>query len=400
MSETQGQSRHVNAKEALHFIAWMTVAGIAVVLVQSFQVADTAGVIKQFSIMLALAGASCMMGGLVGFLFGIPRRLQRESAPVNPASAGEAAKQGDARPLYEGNTNLEQISDWLTKLIVGVTLVEFTNIVNQLKLIGDSVAQATGRNGDNAFSIGVILSFFVAGFLLGYLWTRLYLGRALSDAEGLAQIAERLDTFKQEVTGQIDRFTLQARSDADAIAFARRQIDPGSAENATVEDAVKFIGDASHLTRAQVFYLAEENRWRHWKSNKSLLERSIILFEALIKADVDGKYHRNFSQLAYCLKDKSNPDLTRALTLLDEAIRIRDREGDDGWRIYEANRAIVKILLEQSGDRLFAPSQPQRKSILEDIEKACQDEWVRNWFVVDPAVMKWSQDQGYVLPNR
>src|SRR5215207_3296326 len=56
-------------------------------------------------------GAAFGVGALVGFLFGIPRRFQREGS--DPALGGLVV-----------NTNLEQISDWLTKIIVGVGLVE------------------------------------------------------------------------------------------------------------------------------------------------------------------------------------------------------------------------------------------------------------------------------------
>ena len=46
-------------------------------------------------------------GGAIGFLFGIPKILQLE----NPAATVTAYRQ-------QPNTNLEQISDWLTKLLL------------------------------------------------------------------------------------------------------------------------------------------------------------------------------------------------------------------------------------------------------------------------------------------
>ncbi len=58
--------------------------------------------------------AYCAAGFLVGFLFGIPRVLQGED--VLPGQQPEYRQRV--------NTNLEQISDWLTKIIVGLGLVE------------------------------------------------------------------------------------------------------------------------------------------------------------------------------------------------------------------------------------------------------------------------------------
>jgi hypothetical protein len=60
---------------------------------------------------VAIAIASAATGYLLGFLFGISRSLQGgDSSESNSQS-------------FPGNTNLEQISDWLTKILVGVGLV-------------------------------------------------------------------------------------------------------------------------------------------------------------------------------------------------------------------------------------------------------------------------------------
>jgi hypothetical protein len=65
-----------------------------------------------------VAGGAFVAGGLLGFLFGIPRSLAGPEGAEDKASAG----------AYRPNTNLEQISDWLTKILVGVGLVQFTTL--------------------------------------------------------------------------------------------------------------------------------------------------------------------------------------------------------------------------------------------------------------------------------
>jgi hypothetical protein len=83
---------------------------------------------------LAVVAASSAVGSLLGFLFGIPRYLQRAAPairkPDDPdASAGQNAQ---AARAFAGNTSLEEISDWLTKIIIGVGLVQFQTIVAYL----------------------------------------------------------------------------------------------------------------------------------------------------------------------------------------------------------------------------------------------------------------------------
>src|SRR6202043_965823 len=92
--------------------------GVGVMLVYASQVPS--GVRwSAFGTALVIAGSAYFTGGIVGFLFGIPRTVQG-SAPSEKASQ------------YKTNTNLEQVSDWLTKIIVGIGLVQIGHIVPAL----------------------------------------------------------------------------------------------------------------------------------------------------------------------------------------------------------------------------------------------------------------------------
>jgi hypothetical protein len=133
---------------------------------------------------LLLAIAAGVIGTALGFLFGIPRAL----------SAGELATAGASgrlvRQRYAINTNLEQISDWLTKAILAITLLE----VRQIRSLAGQSAEllaplATGRSDEGAkgFVIVVGTTFILTGFLGAYLWTRVYLTKEFrrSDDEAL-----------------------------------------------------------------------------------------------------------------------------------------------------------------------------------------------------------------------
>ncbi|MBL7741930.1 MAG: hypothetical protein JNN00_00515, partial [Chitinophagaceae bacterium] len=124
---------------------------------------------------LGVAGAALLGGIAFGFLFGIPR-----------ADKSGIKKEGDnitSNPsFYSDNTNLEDISDWLTKIIVGLTLVKFNTILGWLKSAALSMgATLSGKRpctddctGYFVFSYSIIILYFIAGLGASYLWTRIY----------------------------------------------------------------------------------------------------------------------------------------------------------------------------------------------------------------------------------
>jgi hypothetical protein len=135
--------------------------------------------LESIAIALLLAGAALAIGVLIGFLFGIPRTLQQSGLTAlgsTPASSAPVQTLGV-------NTNLEQISDWLTKIIVGVGLVQLTQFPASFQRLANYFSTAFGSSVPGAIVAGIILYFGIFGFLLGYLWTRLYLTGEFSRAE-------------------------------------------------------------------------------------------------------------------------------------------------------------------------------------------------------------------------
>jgi hypothetical protein len=131
----------------------------------------------------------CMVGGLVGamigFLFGIPRPVSASEAP--PAGAGGAPAPAGINKgqVWQSSTNLTQVSDWLTKIIVGVSLVEANTIWTNFSGI---VTGAAGvlfqyRHGSPAVLGGAALGGGVFGFLFCYLFTDIIIARLIVDAD-------------------------------------------------------------------------------------------------------------------------------------------------------------------------------------------------------------------------
>tara|TARA_R110000850_G_scaffold200600_1_gene326696 strand:- start:817 stop:1767 length:951 start_codon:yes stop_codon:yes gene_type:complete len=128
--------------------------------------------------------AFLLSGFFVGFLFGIPRVLQ-SSGPL-PEDSGSNGSSGYNQQV---NTNLEQISDWLTKIIVGVGLVELRSIPGLIDRLSIWVAGSWTVDSSvssellASLSGSIILFFSILGFLGGYLTTRLFLAGAFGRAD-------------------------------------------------------------------------------------------------------------------------------------------------------------------------------------------------------------------------
>lgn len=115
----------------------------------------------------------------------------------------------------------------------------------------------------------------------------------------------------------------------------------------------------------------------------------MAIFRALIAADINGKYHRNYGELGYALKDKDNPDWREAEVQLTRAIELRGAQRTHGWGYYEANRALCRIQLDTASDA--QSTEPQvRERIVADLRVAagCPE---CAWAFEAPAVQQWMQ---------
>jgi MFS family permease len=145
-------------------------------------------------------------GFLVGFLFGIPRVLQSDAG----------SRKQDAQQLLEYtqrvNTNLEQISDWLTKIIVGLGLVQLKRVPDYLYQAATWMARSfmpkdgKGLQEAASFSSSVIVFFLIVGFLSGYLITRIYLPGVFRRSEAFPEQTQLSGISKDETTNKLRSF--------------------------------------------------------------------------------------------------------------------------------------------------------------------------------------------------
>ena len=189
-------------------------------------------------------------GAGVGFLFGIPKVLQGER-PAAPSAASPPAA-GSLAPADSGpttslayhqrvNTNLEEISDWLTKIIVGVSLIQLKSVPDYVRRLADLIgAILVGPQPERGFGVSLVLFYTTAGFLYGYLSTRLYIQGALARAErGIVQESLRAEQGLRSQSGKAVRQVEEA---------LQRQVPPQgapapAAAPGVVDDALRRMAD-------------------------------------------------------------------------------------------------------------------------------------------------------------
>lgn len=175
---------------------------------------------------LIWAGAYFVLGALGGFIFGVPKivsasqpptvgsmvtrvpaapvlaenlpaqpgnspDVQVPPAPLIPVVPVTSVMKNISQKMIQENTNLTQISDWLTKVIIGAGLVQLKEIPPYIMKIatrmgrGISLHPKTLQSADPAIILsgGIIIYFLTWGFASGYLIMRLVIAELLADVE-------------------------------------------------------------------------------------------------------------------------------------------------------------------------------------------------------------------------
>lgn len=324
---------------ALRIISYAMAGGIVFIFFYSLQGSTWSARWTNLSVGALVAAATAILGVFLGFLFGIPRTFQGEDTQSMPGADVDASERR-MQISYRANTNLEQISDWLTKILVGVGLTQLASIPTKFASLNTHISGALTDTPKPEVMVGATLVYFcICGFLFGYLWTRLYFAGALraADMQALLQRVAKADD-------KAEKLEAQAMRDARALSLVREQLDPQS-DPIDQDQLNKALGEASVPVKSTVFWQAYELRRRTWKDNatKGDMERTIPIFKALIEDDERDEYHMNHGQLGFALKDKRQPDFLAAEQELTRAIQLRGNWRERGWVIYEFARAVARI---------------------------------------------------------
>jgi hypothetical protein len=376
------------------------ILGVTGMILYSLQFQSTTGM-AVFGVSIGIAGGTLLLGALLGFLFGIPRTIQ--AGERQQTGRQEEGPSSQPHPRYEVNTNLEQISDWLTKILVGVGLIQLGAIGGALSAFGDFLRPALGDlDSSPPYAVGIILYFGVLGFLTGYLQTRLFLSPAFraADIEELGERVSQVEETAEKGVALAKTIKDQQLQDAQALSLLQRQLEPDpDADPIPQEDFDLVLDGSSQPVKVQVFFRAHAVRRDNWRppGDPKKAERTIPIFRALISIDAAGKYHRNHAQLGYALKDKEPPDLPAAVEALTEAIRRRDVAGEGRtYPFYEFNRAQARIRMQLAAHRA-ASNAEDKAAIVDDLKKALRSPYVRSVVEGDQEIKTWMEANGVTL---
>jgi hypothetical protein len=143
--------------------------------------------IRTFCILWFVGSGGYFVGMISGFLFGFPKSnsskpsdMQSSEDKMNITQGANANNAPRIAEKTRDNTNLEEISDWLTKIIVGLGLVNAQSILSHIWQFGNYISAAvSGTAVGGAVDLGVAViaiasAFygFACGFLFFYMWSR------------------------------------------------------------------------------------------------------------------------------------------------------------------------------------------------------------------------------------
>jgi hypothetical protein len=287
--------------------------------------------LRMASVGLMAGGAALVAGGLLGFLFGVPYTRDKGDGASTATGDSSATQSEQAAALsrkeerdddeaipYRPNTSLEQIIDWLTKIIVGVGLVEFRSILERLNSAATFVGNGLdGSQQAYAFASTIFIYFGVSGFVFGFLWARLYLQQWFYAADKIRKLAKKVS---------------QLEADAKAFALAAQQAKLlSSAPPASDEEILKAVTAASPSAKAQIL-----GQMRTVLSDKDIdkdqtkVDGVISVLRGLIGSEKEAPPESHF-QLSRAWRRKRPSEFAAALDEIENAITIRDKRKMGGW---------------------------------------------------------------------
>ena len=352
--EIEVQRGRINL-QLLRLIAFVTIASI-VVLFAALSAFGTEGGAKGLhaaTTLLIIGGGMFALGAALGFLFGVPKTTAGDATFTrDDQGATTMSEQASlaASNTHRVNSNLEDVSDWLVKIIIGASLVQIQSIGTSIYNTSSDVGKAifndrtiAGHASGQFLVLGVLAIGFFTGFLFGYLWTRLVLQGLIgfSDLNLVATLKDQLNK------------TRQAMKQNDDTLKGVTQLLAGEWKG-TNEDLAAKIRAASHEVRSLVFYRTRDALLKNLKAEDAdIFDRTKIVLTALIEADKaihggSGKFHRNYGLLGVAKLYDEKPDFEEIRKLFETAATLRNDEIEDDdarrkFNGYELGQAICII---------------------------------------------------------
>ena len=207
---------NMNAKKVAIWLSSVGIAAIGWVSIAVYSGATQGPHMQYLAVGILTSIAAALTGGLLGFLFGIPRyvssgqlRFARPAptpppappnaaaptaapptpppppaTPPNAAAPDAAAPNDEATAAFEPSSNLAEVSDWLTKVLLGAGLVQLTQLsdpaVSLINSVGAGLTVVIPPNGAAKVAAGsIMLAYSVWGFMVTYIATTIWYKKQL-----------------------------------------------------------------------------------------------------------------------------------------------------------------------------------------------------------------------------
>jgi hypothetical protein len=430
-----------SAEYAFRYTLYFMVAALAALVLYAIGSTQTGfGFLAVTGIVFGIAFASGGAGAFIGFLFGIPHSLPDGSRPqamtmtpttppiplaqtpaptgvtpttpamqapfpatemlpppASPGNPSPPTTSGAMPPVgpppsggghYSRSTNLEQIVDWLTKIIVGAGLIEIRKIILYAGRVctwaGGAIETNGGGKSGGVIAACTLVAFLATGFLVGYLWTYLYLIQIQNEMELVNKLRAE---FGQAIHDNDDNN--KAASDLVNTQLSL----PYLAVDIADDKLAAGLRGASGAICSMIFFHTVDwrKKFQHDSSQNFRVARTIPIFRALIQLDTGFKYPENYLQLGYSLKDQSAPDYAEACKNIDKAINNFGRAGGRVINVALAyfNRAYCRIMIDMSGTSPQPSSLVTKQLILNDLATASQDRCIADIIAQDTNLIQW-----------
>lgn len=250
---------------------------------------------------IILGIAAFVSSFFIGTLFGMPK------------------KNNEKETDYSLNNSLVEISDWLTKIIIGLVLVNLKEIPGYLISLGEYVRASSKYDGQliDIYTIGIVIYFSFIGLYIGYNYMRLVLANKYKYADDnmirkeLEIAAEKIHEIKKEIQKKDIRI-IQTQSlvqEKDQLTKSLiTKINEPSISNTDFETLIKKINnsdDSKHneALKSEINKIVEEAKLKlkkglvinhqdpqkgQWKSKSVNNEREL---KAAVKEETKGLYH-------------------------------------------------------------------------------------------------------------
>jgi hypothetical protein len=297
---------------------------------------------------ITLGIASFISSFFTGTLFGMPKRNNKKENN------------------YALNNSLVEISDWLTKIIVGLGLVNLKEIPGYLISLGEYVRASSKYEGQllNVYTIGIVVYFGFLGLYIGYNYMRLVLSNKYKYADDnlirreleiakekvievkeenqqkdkkIIQIQSLVQEKEQLTRTLIDKVNEPAMSNTNVNTVAKKIIDSDEVKKGSeniASDIDKMINEAKLKLHKGLILNHEDPQKGQWKSNSINNEREL---KATVIEEAKGLFKIKLQVVS--TNPKNNPLKTDDLILF----ALHNTFGDPPFKLVKTDNHTAEL---------------------------------------------------------